>query len=88
MGDVESGSGNEERAEVTSIEDALFGRVLTSVPELPGFGFFIGALLLTEHQHDDALYPSIIKQQQNQTKQNQINYLTMDQGNSEECIKS
>lgn len=46
---------NAVERQITSVEDALLGRVLTSVPELPGLGFLFGALLLAEDEHDDTL---------------------------------
>lgn len=40
---------------LTSIQNSLLHRVLSWVPKLPCLYLILGAFLLTEHQHDDAL---------------------------------
>lgn len=41
---------------LTGVENALLHRMLSAVPELPGFDLVFGALLLAEHQHYDTLW--------------------------------
>ena len=46
---------------ITGVEDTLLGAVLTGVPELPGLGLLLRALLLAEHQHHHTLSTQCIK---------------------------
>jgi hypothetical protein len=39
----------------TCIEYSLLGAVLSAVPKLPGLGFILGTLFLSEHQHHHRL---------------------------------